>query len=155
MLFIGFGWFLGYVVDALVIKQFAFVGIIALSVWSVIGTPAARLLAFPIAFLLFAVPAGEALTHPLMNFTADLTVGLLRLTGIPVYRDGLFFSIPSGDWSVATACSGIRYLIASVTLGSISFFSVSCVVDGIRELLISISTKMVKLTVICNSMLRH
>jgi EpsI family protein len=34
-----------------------------------------------------------------------------------VFRDGHFFSIPSGDWSVVEECSGVRYLIASVTLG--------------------------------------
>jgi EpsI family protein len=52
-----------------------------------------------------------------MNFTADFTVGMLRLTGIPVFRDGTFFSIPSGNWSVVEGCSGVRYLIAAVTLG--------------------------------------
>jgi len=117
MLIAGFGWFLGYLVDALVVKQLAFVGLLVLSIWATVGTPAARVLAFPIAFLFFAVPVGEALIHPLMTFTADFTVNLLRLTGIPVYREGTFFSIPSGDWSVAEACSGLRYLIASVTLG--------------------------------------
>ena len=41
------------------------------------------------------------------------------LTGIPVYREGLQFVIPSGTWSVVEACSGIRYLIASFTVGSL------------------------------------
>jgi EpsI family protein len=49
--------------------------------------------------------------------TADFTVAMLQTTGIPVYREGMFFSIPSGDWSVVEGCSGLRYLIASVTLG--------------------------------------
>jgi exosortase A len=117
MLFVGFGWLLATLVDVLVIQQLAFVGILVLTIWAIIGTPAARLLMFPLGFLFFAVPVGEALIHPLMNFTVDFTVGMLRLTGIPVYREGTFFSIPSGDWSVMEACSGLRYLIASVTLG--------------------------------------
>jgi exosortase len=50
-----------------------------------------------------------------MEHTADFTLAALRLTGIPVYREGQFFSIPSGNWSVV--CSGLRYLIASVTVG--------------------------------------
>jgi exosortase/archaeosortase family protein len=54
-----------------------------------------------------------------MDFTASFTVRALELTGIPVYRDGLHFSIPSGDFEVAQACSGIRYLIASVALGTL------------------------------------
>jgi EpsI family protein len=52
-----------------------------------------------------------------MEFTADFTVSALQLTGIPVYREGTFFSIPSGDWSVVEGCSGLRYLISSFTLG--------------------------------------
>ena len=42
---------------------------------------------------------------------------MLQATGILVYREGTFFSIPSGDWSVVEGCSGLRYLIASITLG--------------------------------------
>jgi exosortase A len=117
MLGVGFAWLLGYLVDVLVVKQLAFVGVLVLAIWAVIGTPAARVLAFPIGFLFFAVPVGEALIHPLMNFTAHFTVHLLRLTGIPVYQEGTFFSIPTGEWSVVEGCSGLRYLIASVTLG--------------------------------------
>ena len=34
-----------------------------------------------------------------------------------MFREGNFFTIPSGNWSVVEACSGLRYLIASITLG--------------------------------------
>ena len=100
-----------------VVQQYAFVALLILAIWAMVGTPVARFLSFPLGFLLLAVPVGDDLTYPLMNFTADFTVGLVRATGIPVYRDGTFFSLPSGDWSVVEACSGIRYLLASVTLG--------------------------------------
>ena len=43
----------------------------------------------------------------------------LRASGIPVYREGLQFVIPSGNWSVVEACSGVRYLIASLTVGTL------------------------------------
>ncbi|WP_295608581.1 exosortase A [uncultured Lamprocystis sp.] len=117
MLPVGSVWLLGSLTDVLVIQQYGFVCLLILAIWSIVGTPVTRFLAFPLGFLLLAVPAGEALTYPLMNLTADFTVGLLRLTGIPVYRDGTFFSLPSGDWSVVEECSGVRYLLASVTLG--------------------------------------
>jgi EpsI family protein len=54
-----------------------------------------------------------------MEWTANFTVLALRLTGIPVYREGLQFVIPSGSWSVVEACSGVRYLIASLTVGTL------------------------------------
>jgi exosortase A len=113
----GLAWLAGYLADALVVAQFGLVGMLVGAVWAILGNQAARELVFALGFLFFAVPVGEALVPPLMDFTASFTVGLLRLTGIPVYREGLFFSVPSGNWSVIETCSGIRYIIASVTLG--------------------------------------
>ena len=55
----------------------------------------------------------------LMEWTAWFTVLALRASGIPVYQEGLQFVIPSGNWSVVEACSGIRYIIASVTVGTL------------------------------------
>jgi len=87
------------------------------AVWTLLGAAFVRAAFFPLMFLFFAVPMGEFLIQPLMGVTADFTVSMLQATGIPVYREGTFFSIPSGDWSVVEGCSGLRYLIASVTLG--------------------------------------
>ena len=114
---VGCGWLLSNLTNVMVVQQFCLVLMIALSVWAILGTQAVRTLAFPLFFLVFAVPFGEFLEPPLMEHTADFTVAALKLTGIPVYREGQFFTIPSGSWSVVEACSGLRYLIASVTLG--------------------------------------
>lgn len=114
---LGFGWLLASVVDVLVVQQLCFIALIVALVWTVLGEQVVREIAFPLGFLFFAVPIGEFLIPPLMNFTADFTVKMIELTGIPVYREGTFFSLPSGDWSVVEGCSGLRYLIASITLG--------------------------------------
>lgn len=115
----GFLWLLGALVNAEVIKQIALVTMLIAGLWVVLGNAVCHFIAFPLAFFYFMVPAGEDLVPLMMEFTATFTVKLLQLTGIPVYRNGLFFSIPSGDWSVVEACSGIRYLLASVTLGCV------------------------------------
>jgi EpsI family protein len=86
---------------------------------AILGPQVARAMLFPLAFLLFAVPAGEFLVPKLMDATADVTVLALQATGVPVYREGTHFAIPSGHWSVVAACSGIRYLIASMMAGSL------------------------------------
>jgi EpsI family protein len=41
------------------------------------------------------------------------------MSGVPLYREGLQFVIPSGTWSVVEACSGVRYLIASLMVGTL------------------------------------
>lgn len=114
---LGFGWLLADLAGVLVVQQLAMVAMLPAAVITVMGRRVAWALAFPLAFLMFGVPVGEGLIPPLMNFTADFTVAMLQLVGIPVYREGTFFTIPSGNWSVVEGCSGLRYVIASVTAG--------------------------------------
>lgn len=118
---IGFGtmWLLARLVDVAYFEQFALIGIIVSIIWGVLGTKIALELFFPLIFLFFSVPGGEFLIPTLVNFTADFTYNLVKLVGIPIYREGASFSLPSGDWSVVEACSGLRYLIASITLGTL------------------------------------
>jgi exosortase A len=117
--FLALLWTLGRVAGVLVVEQAALVAMIPAIVWAVLGWQTLVMLAFPLGFLAFAVPFGEGLIPALMEFTATFTVKALELTGIPVYREGLHFSIPTGDFEVARACSGIRYLIASLALGTL------------------------------------
>lgn len=115
----GLAWLVAEAGRVLVAQQYSFTVMLAAVVVALAGRRAATLLAFPLAFLLFAVPAGEGMVPRLMEWTADFTVGALRLSGIPVYREGNLFSLPSGNWSVVEACSGLRYVIASLTVGTL------------------------------------
>ena len=115
----GFVWLAANVAGVAVVEQLAAVGLVAACVLTVFGWRFAWELAFPLGFLFFAVPMGEALVPLMTSMTADFTVSALRLSGIPVYREGMFFVIPSGSWSIVEACSGLRYLIASVTVGCV------------------------------------
>ena len=110
-------WLVSSAADVLVAKQFALVFMLQAAVVTVIGTSAARVLAFPLAFLLFAVPVGEALLPTLIDWTADFAVAALRASGVPVYREANHFIIPSGAWSIVEECAGLRYLIASLMVG--------------------------------------
>lgn len=111
------GWAVARSVDVLVVEQYAVVVMLPVLVWLCLGLRAVWALAFPLAFILLAVPVGEFLIYPMMEFTAAFTVNAVRLTGIPVYWDGMFFTLPSGTWNIVEGCSGVRYIIASVTLG--------------------------------------
>ncbi|MDD2711654.1 MAG: exosortase A [Simplicispira sp.] len=110
-------WLVGDLVAVNAATQLALVALVVFSVPAVLGWHVAKVLAFPLGFLFFAVPMGDFLLPRLMEWTADFTVLALQASGIPVYREGLQFIIPSGAWSVVEACSGIRYLIASLTVG--------------------------------------
>jgi exosortase A len=116
---VAFIWLMGDLVAVNALTQLALVTLLVLSVPAVLGWQVARLITFPLAFLFFAVPIGEFMMPQLMDWTADFTIMALRLSGVPVYREGLQFVIPSGSWSVVEACSGVRYLIASLTVGTL------------------------------------
>ncbi len=110
-------WLVAYAGEVQVVKQLALVATIWATVIAILGREVARAIMFPLGFLVLGVPMGEALIPPLMDWTADFTVTALQLSGIPVFREGMFFSIPSGNWSIVEGCSGVRYLIASFTVG--------------------------------------
>ncbi|WP_394788241.1 exosortase A [Rhodoferax sp.] len=112
-------WVLGNLAFVNSVTQLSAVALIVLLVPAVFGWAIAAVILFPLLFLFFSVPLGEFLFPQLMEWTANFTVSALRLSGVPVYREGLQFVIPSGNWSVVEACSGVRYLIASVTVGTL------------------------------------
>jgi exosortase A len=124
-------WLLLPLMGTLVLYTFAVVGDIRLFmhiatfaslpllIWFFIGNQAAKIIAFPLYFMLFSVPFGEQLIPYLQEITTDLAVPLLEMTGIPVYRNGLYLDIPEGRFLVAEACSGISFLITSIVFGNL------------------------------------
>ena len=114
---LGFVWMMAELGDVQVVRQYALMAMVPAVALAMLGPRVAMAIAFPLLFVRLAVPFGEIFIDPLIDWTATFTVAALQLTGIPVLREGSNFSIPSGNWSVVEACSGVRYLISSFTLG--------------------------------------
>ncbi|AEP30660.1 exosortase A [Brumicola nitratireducens] len=92
---------------------------LVLIVWLCFGNQFVYRFAFPLFFLAFTIPFGDELVPVLQDITAYLTVEMLQLVGIPIYREGLYLYVPNGTFLVAEACAGIRFLIASFALGTL------------------------------------
>jgi len=114
-----FGWLAAELAGINVVAQMAVTAMIPSLVLAIFGWSLAWSIAFPLAFLFFMVPGGEALNPPLMEGTANAVVWAVAASGIPIFRDGLNFMLPTGQWSVVEACSGLRYVLASAVLGSL------------------------------------
>ncbi|MDV7102898.1 exosortase A [Vibrio sp. TH_r3] len=112
-------WLIGNIAGIAFFEHLAAVISLQLILWSLLGNQLAKAYFFPILYLLFCVPFGEELVPYLQSFTADISVIAVQWTGIPIYREGLFLTIPNGKFEVAEACSGIRFLISSIALGSL------------------------------------
>lgn len=110
-------WGIGYAGDLQLLSHVAMIALIPITLLVVFGFQLAKVLWFPLTFMFFAVPIGEELVPFLQELTADNAVWLLNQLNIPIYRDGLYINIPSGQFVVAEACSGVRFLIASVCFG--------------------------------------
>ncbi len=111
-------WSAGELVDIAFFEHLAVIGMIIGMSWLLIGPTAFRILVFPLFYLYFAVPEGEFLVPYLQDWTATVLVAMLRLSDVPVFIEGRYLSIPSGNFVVAEACSGINYLIATVSVSA-------------------------------------
>lgn len=113
----GLVWILGVTLEINLVNHVAAVSLLILAVWAVVGTRILRIIWFPLAYLFFMVPFGEFLVPTLMRWTADFAVVAVSASGVPVFQDGFVFSLPSGDFEVIKACSGIRFLMATLAAG--------------------------------------
>jgi exosortase len=84
------------------------------------GTHAFRAALFPLLFLVFALPIPSPVMDRtifvLQHASADVAYVLLKLTGMPIYRDNVTFALPNLTVEVAPQCSGIRSGISLLIL---------------------------------------
>jgi len=113
------GWLLSFAADIALGSHLMAILTLQLLLISWLGRTLAWQLRFPIFYLLFMLPFGEEFNLPLQEITADITVYLLHAAGVPVFREGLYLATPVGHFEVAVACSGLRFLIASLAIGCI------------------------------------
>lgn len=110
-------WVLGSFSGFNLVRQAGAVGLLQASAIVVLGPRVTLGLLFPLAYLVFLIPFGDELVPQLQMITAVLTVGLVHLSGIPAFVEGVFIDTPAGLFEVAEACSGVKFLVAMVALG--------------------------------------
>lgn len=112
-------WFISVLSYINVIEQFALFSLFVILTWAFFGWKIVLSLKFPLAFIYFSIPIGDFLIPYLQIVTADISVYMISILGIPVFRDGMYIQIPNGNFVVAEACSGIRFLISTITIGTL------------------------------------
>lgn len=90
-------------------------------VLTLLGRQVFKILAFPLFFLFLMVPLPQSLVNPiafpLQLIAADWAVQVLYYLHIPALREGNIIHLPNTTLFVAEACSGLRSLMALITLG--------------------------------------
>lgn len=114
---LGFIWLSGQLVFTVVFSQFAVVAMVPMAVLALLGVRWFTTMAFPFFVLLFALPLWTPLIPTLVKWSATFVELGIRASGVPIYREGAYFVLPSGSWSIADACSGAAFLSTCLLLG--------------------------------------
>lgn len=90
---------------------------LAISLLGILGT---KTIAFPLCYLLTAIPLPmffyAGLSSNLQLWSSSLGVGCLQLVGVMAFREGNVIDLGPVQLQVAEACSGIRYLLPLTSL---------------------------------------
>lgn len=102
--------------------------VLHLSLWTVmvglvialVGIHGAKVIAFPLCYLLTAIPLPvffyANLSTQLQLWSSSLGVGCLQLVGVMAFREGNVIDLGQVQLQVVEACSGIRYLLPLTSL---------------------------------------
>jgi exosortase len=127
-------WVLGTAAAEVFVQRVSFLALLAAIVLFMAGRAWLRQAAFPIAFLLLAIPMPYvlyySLTGSMQAFAAQGAVAGLQAVGVPAQIQGNMIHLPEGSLEVAEACSGIRSLYAFLALGALLARSVAIPVWG-------------------------
>ncbi len=109
-------------------QRVSLVLLLASGVLFLLGWRWLRSVAFPIGFLLLAIPLPYvlyySLTGPMQTFAAKCAVGGLDAIGVPAVAEGNIIHLQGTSLEVAEACSGIRSLYSFLALGALLAYSV-------------------------------
>lgn len=101
--------------------------------WGCLGAAILRILALPLAILLFMIPVPHSLisvvSMPLQLAATRVAEILIGFCSIPVYREGNMLYFTRTQLEVAEACSGIRSITALAMTGLV----LACMARGTRS----------------------
>lgn len=104
-------------------QRVSFIFLLASLVLFLAGWKHLKMVTFPLAFLLLAIPLPYVIyygvTAPLQAFSAKVAILGMKAVGVPAVAQGNMIHLPETSLEVAEACSGIRSLYAFLALGAL------------------------------------
>lgn len=98
----------------LLLPLLLFVALVAALGWRV-----ARLLAFPVGYLYFAMPLWDNINGIVRALSSWATGVLIWITGLTAYMQGNYVRLPGGSIEIANSCSGLHALIVGLALATL------------------------------------
>jgi EpsI family protein len=115
--------------------MFAILPIVLLALlWACGGVGLLRAGALPVLLLIFAIPLWDPVAPHLQDLATVMVREMLQFSGIPAFSEGLVIRTSRAAVEVAAACSGMTFLLASLTL--CSFYSIAWIRSWFRGLVL-------------------
>jgi exosortase A len=112
-------WLLGSLLGINLVSQLGAVLMLQAAVLTLLGPRVTAALLFPLGYMWFLVPFGDEIVPALQAVTAKLAVALTHASGVRATVQGMFIDTPAGLFEVAEACSGVKFLVAMLALGTL------------------------------------
>nr|WP_316643901.1 exosortase B [uncultured Roseateles sp.] len=113
--------FVGRLQNIIMFEMFSLIPLLAGAFAVAFGWAVVRISAFPLFFLIFAVPlpgpAVDALTSPLKQAVSWVGEQILWRTGYPISRSGVVLMVGQYQLLVADACAGLNSMFTLEALG--------------------------------------
>jgi exosortase len=116
-------YFVGRLGAEFFLTRISLLGLIAGMILCFMGWTRLRVMAFPLAFLLLAIPIPAIIFNtvsiPLQSLASDMSAGTLSFCDVPVLQEGNVLQLANTSLGVAEACSGLRSLVSLIALAVI------------------------------------
>jgi exosortase len=93
--------------------------IVFLAIAALLGMAIARVCAFAIGFIYFAIPIWDVLIPALQTIATSLVGLMLRASAIPAFISGNIIQVAAGDFQIVDGCSGLNFLIVALTVAAL------------------------------------
>lgn len=114
-----FAWLVARAADVGVAQEVMLPVLLWSAALTAFGPAAGRALAFPLAFLYFAVPIWDFVNPFLRAATTIVSGALLDLTGVPALIEGNLVTIPAGRFEIAAGCAGVAFFMTAGALAAL------------------------------------
>ncbi|MEJ2523833.1 MAG: exosortase, partial [Gammaproteobacteria bacterium] len=116
---LGLAWFVARAAGVDVVQWLILPAMIYVAGLTLFGIRAAKPLAFPIGFTLFAIPVWDWLKPVLQEITVVVVGSCLHAVRIPAYIVGNEVQLPAGAFQVVEGCSGMHFFMVSLMLATL------------------------------------
>ena len=109
-------WFVGLMTATALLQQLTLPAMIWLLLAASFGYKAAKSLVVAFVLVYLVIPVWDVLTPYLQGLTVNVNEFLLRQVSVVAHIEGKYVYLPIGVFHIAGGCSGLKYLLVSLTL---------------------------------------